>query len=296
LNSNIYIGTSGWSYPTGFGKWKGIFYPPKWSGDELKYYSDRFNAVEVNSSFYRALNVEMVQSWVKRTPAYFQFAVKLYNKFTHPSMYQKTQNASPAITADDVQIARAPLNVLMEKGRFAALLIQYPEFFQMNLGNIATLRQTLEQFKTYPLVVEIRHQSWRTTQTYDLLANHGATLARIDEPYFNNFDEVSTGKFEYWRMHGRNKEQWRAKDAGMGKYDYLYTPDEITEIADLMGKYGDPKNRRYSFFNNHPNGKAVVNAVELAYQTDQKIPFAKFSHMAEKYPDLKEITGAGTLM
>ncbi len=262
----------------------------------MKYYSDRFNAVEVNSSFYHTLDIGMTKSWVERTPTDFQFAVKLYNKFTHPTMYLKTQNASPTITQDDVHIARAPLDILMENGRFAALLIQYPEFFQMNPGNAAILRQTLEQFKAYPLVVEIRHQSWRVSQTYDLLTHYNATLARIDEPYFNNFDEVSTGKFEYWRMHGRNKEQWRAKDAGMSKYDYLYTPDEITEIADLLGKYGDPQNRRYSFFNNHPNGKAVVNAVELAYQTDQKIPFSKFSHMAEKYPDLKEITGAGTLV
>lgn len=296
MNGTIYIGTSGWSYPTGYGKWKGIFYPPKWSGDELRYYSERFNAVEVNSSFYHPLNVDMAKSWVERTPADFQFAVKLYNKFTHPSMYQKTHNSPATITADDVAIARAPLDILMENHRFAALLIQYPEFFILNPANIAVLRQTLDQFKAYPTAVEIRHQSWRVSQTYDLLARYGASLARIDEPYFNNFDEVSTGNFEYWRLHGRNREQWRAKNAGMSKYDYLYTPDEITEIADLLGKYGDPQNRRYSFFNNHPNGKAVVNAVELAYQTDQNTPFVKFTHMAEKYPDLKDITGAKTLM
>ncbi len=296
MNNTIYIGTSGWSYPTGYGKWKGVFYPPKWSGDELRYYAERFNAVEVNSSFYRTLNVDMAKSWVERTPADFQFAVKLYNKFTHPAMYQKTQKSSPQISPEDVQIARAPLDILMENGRCPALLIQYPEFFQMNTGNFNTLRQTLEYFKSYPLAVEIRHQSWRINQTYDLLSRYGATLARIDESYFNNFDEVSTGKFEYWRLHGRNHEQWHAKDAGMSKYDYLYSPDEITEIADLLGKYGDPQNRRYSFFNNHPNGKAVVNAVELAYQTDQKIPFVKFTHMAAQYPDLKEITGVKTLM
>ncbi len=294
--NNIYIGTSGWSFPTGYGKWKGIFYPPKWSGDELRYYSDRFNAVEVNSSFYRPLNVEMAKSWVERTPADFQFAVKLYSKFTHPDLYQKTQKASPAITAGDVQVARAPLDILMTNGRFAALLIQYPEFFQLSQKNISTLHQTMEQFKKYPIAVEIRHPSWQVSQTYDLLAHYGAALARIDEPYFNNFNEVSTGKFEYWRMHGRNKEQWRAKDAGMSKYDYLYTPEEIEEIASLLGKYGDPQNRRYSFFNNHPNGKAVVNAVELAYQTNQQTPFVKFTHMADKYPDLKKITGSDRLL
>ena len=49
------VGTSGCSYPTsGEGTWKGVFYP---SGkvDELEYYAEGFNAVEVNSTFYGSL-------------------------------------------------------------------------------------------------------------------------------------------------------------------------------------------------------------------------------------------------
>ena len=54
-NTNIYIGTSGWSYPKGEGTWTGYFYPTG-KINELEYYSQFFNTVEVNSSFYRPLN------------------------------------------------------------------------------------------------------------------------------------------------------------------------------------------------------------------------------------------------
>ena len=48
--AKIYIGTSGWSYPKGEGKWTGYFYPTG-KINELEYYSQFFNTVEINSSF-----------------------------------------------------------------------------------------------------------------------------------------------------------------------------------------------------------------------------------------------------
>ena len=82
------IGTSGWNYPTGKGTWNGIFYPlpedRERGFDELRFYSERFNAVEVNSTFYGQPRANATLGWVKRTPADFEFAVKLYQKFTHP--------------------------------------------------------------------------------------------------------------------------------------------------------------------------------------------------------------------
>jgi uncharacterized protein YecE (DUF72 family) len=64
--AKIYIGTSGWSYPTGEGTWNGYFYPPG-TKNELEYYSRFFNTVEVNSSFYRPPNPVYVANWVKKT-------------------------------------------------------------------------------------------------------------------------------------------------------------------------------------------------------------------------------------
>src|SRR5918992_519886 len=89
--NDLRIGTSGWSYPTGEGTWNGIFYPPKKAKkfDELAYYAERFDTVEINSTFYRTPAVNVTKSWATRTPKNFEFSLKLYQKFTHPKMFKE---------------------------------------------------------------------------------------------------------------------------------------------------------------------------------------------------------------
>src|SRR5690242_11321283 len=85
------VGTSGWNYPSGKGTWNGVFYPkprPK-DFDELAYYAEHFDTVEVNSTFYGQPRADVVRAWADRTPAGFEFSVKLYQKFTHPRMYRE---------------------------------------------------------------------------------------------------------------------------------------------------------------------------------------------------------------
>ena len=72
------IGTSGWSYPaSGEGSWNGVFYPPG-EVDELKYYAERFNTVQVNSTFYRPPVPGYVYNWVRKALAGFGFTIKLW--------------------------------------------------------------------------------------------------------------------------------------------------------------------------------------------------------------------------
>src|SRR5262245_25306358 len=101
----IHVGTSGWSYPTGRGTWNGIFYPRRRARgfDELTYYAEHFDSVEVNSTFYRSPAPSTTAAWLARTPAWFQFSVKLYQKFTHPDMYLSRAGATDwTVTAGDL--------------------------------------------------------------------------------------------------------------------------------------------------------------------------------------------------
>ena len=91
----VHIGTSGWNYPSGKGTWNGLFYPAtrsKRAGtagfDELRFYADHFDTVEVNSTFYGQPRADITTGWVGRTPARFSFSLKLYQKFTHPKMFR----------------------------------------------------------------------------------------------------------------------------------------------------------------------------------------------------------------
>src|SRR5436305_3912634 len=92
--TNLRIGTSGWNYPTGRGSWNGVFYPPSRGRpkgfDELSFYADHFDTVEVNSTFYGQPRAEVCRAWAARTPPAFEFSAKLYQKFTHPEMFKKT--------------------------------------------------------------------------------------------------------------------------------------------------------------------------------------------------------------
>jgi len=127
--AKIYIGTSGWSYPKGEGTWKGHFYPTG-KIDELEYYSQFFNTVEINSSFYRPPNPGYVYNWVKRVPQDFLFTVKLWQKFTHPKMYQEATGEVAAISQDDVDLFKRSLEPLTRYGRLGALLAQFPPSFK----------------------------------------------------------------------------------------------------------------------------------------------------------------------
>jgi len=85
---SVRVGTSGWSYPSGRGTWNGIFYPPRGASglrgaDELSFYAEHFDTVEANSTFYKPPAAATTARWVARTPAGFEFSVKLYQRFTH---------------------------------------------------------------------------------------------------------------------------------------------------------------------------------------------------------------------
>jgi Protein of unknown function DUF72 len=59
-----HIGCSGWSYSA----WLGPFYPSELeNSDWIRYYSQIFDYVEIDSSFYRTPNKSMVKNWGKKT-------------------------------------------------------------------------------------------------------------------------------------------------------------------------------------------------------------------------------------
>src|SRR5215211_7524940 len=78
--AGLYVGTSGWSYPT----WRGGFYPEKARpSDFLTFYSQRLPSVELNTSFYQLPAEEQFHAWAEQTPPEFRFAVKMNRRITH---------------------------------------------------------------------------------------------------------------------------------------------------------------------------------------------------------------------
>jgi len=288
------IGTSGWSYRAyGEGSWNGVFYPPG-KVDELSYYADRFNTVEVNSTFYRPPAPQVSSGWARKTPANFQFTVKLWQKFTHPEMFVEATGKGSDITQADVDIFKRGVEPLVEAGKLACLLVQFPPRFQYGEQNVEHFDRTLDFFKDFPLAVELRHRSWSDefSTTEKLLSEHGASLVYIDEPKFRfsiKQDFKPIGPIFYLRMHGRNIDKWFRHKSAADKYNYLYSSDELDPFVAGLHHVKDLTKQVYVYMNNHYRAKAVANAIMLRYKLDLPIDKAFWKGIIEEYPELNEL-------
>ena len=280
----IYIGTSGWSYPRGAGTWAGYFYPAG-TANELEYYSQFFNTVEINSSFYRPPNPGYVYNWVRRTPRDFLFAVKLWQKFTHPRMYEAATGEAAVISQSDVDLFNHSIEPLYKSGKLGALLAQFPPSFKNDRYGQQMLSAVIRTFGQYRLAVELRHRSWSDdAHTAELLREHNVAWVQIDEPKFPSSiaaDIPLTADMAYFRFHGRNKETWWTGDSET-RYKYLYSPEEIKELADKMRPAFEQTRLTFAFFNNHWRGYAPRNAADM--KRELKLPVDELP-VPEKLPD-----------
>ena len=293
----VLVGTSGWSYPTGKGTWNGVFYPKKKAGfDELKFYAEHFDTVEVNSSFYRVPSIDAVRKWAGRTPANFEFSLKLYQKFTHPDMFLKATGRDPAdLDTRDVDEFRAAIDPLANAGKLGALLAQFPASFQNDANTRGYLDWLLDAFKDYQVAVELRHRSFSEdpAEAMQILSAHRAALVQIDEPKFkdsirqNRRANVKT--LYYMRLHGRNAAEWWSHDKSEDRYNYLYSGSELDAIVEDVEDASKDVKKSYVYANNHFSAKSVANAVTIKNKLGQPIEGEYPETLVERYPDLKSL-------
>ena len=287
----IYVGTSGWSYPSGRGTWNGIFYPEKRARgfDELSFYAERFNTVEVNSTFYGQPRRNVALSWVKRTPPQFEFAVKLYQKFTHPDL---TRDKTP-VSQTDVDEFKGGIEPLAAAGKLGPLLAQFPASFKATPASRDYLQWLLETFRAYPVTLELRHKSWSDDPEglFDLLNEFGAAWTQIDEPKFrfsirqNLMPNVKS--FFYLRLHGRNAEQWWKHERSEDRYNYLYSEQELQPFAHAINSARAQVKKLYAYLNNHFAGQAVADAAVLRHLLDEPVTAPMPVELVERYPMLE---------
>jgi len=301
MAGDIHVGTSGWHYPTGRGTWNGIFYPARRPRgfDELAYYAEHFDTVEINATFYRMPEPDLSAAWVRRTPDRFTFAVKLYQKFTHPDMYLARSGARDwDLSLADVDLFRRGIAPLAEAGRLAAVLLQFPASFHADPDTHAYLDWLLEVLGNHPLVVELRHESWDAdagTPTRDLLNRRHAVRAVIDSPFPRQLDPAGavarTGHEGpvYLRLHGRNARQWWEHAEPDDRYDYLYSPAELQPFAEAARQASTAGRKVLAYLNNHFSAKAVANAAVLRSQLGQLLPGTYPAEIVARYPDLSEL-------
>jgi len=317
MESVLRIGTSGWNYPSGRGTWNGIFYPPtrrRPKGfDELAYYAEHFNTVEVNSTFYGQPRSEVSRRWADTTPPGFEFSVKLYQKFTHPTMFeQRVSSSLPEDARGDTELVRAlaqpnqsdleefrrGIDPLASRGKLGALLAQFPASFKDMPASRDYLAALVSAFDGLAVAVELRHRSWsdRFAETLTLLNELGAAWVQIDEPKFrlsirqNYLPNVHT--FYYMRLHGRNAAKWWHHDNKDDRYDYLYSADELKEFTRTLDAASRLVKKAYLYTNNHFSAKSVANAAMIKQQLGQELDGEYSEEFLARYPELRGIVKA----
>lgn len=205
------VGTSGYAYKP----WKGPFYPEKLPDAEmLRFYASQFHTVEINHSFYRMPVESMIQKWAEQVPAGFHFAMKANQQITH---IRKLRGVEETLRRF-LEVA----SILQEGDRLGPVLIQLPPTFKADLAVLdAFLKLRPRAFR---FAFEVRHASWHTPETLDLLRAHQTALciAETDKPLAPEAaltdEHLLTADFAYVRLR---KEDYSAKEiaAWRAKFD-----------------------------------------------------------------------------
>jgi uncharacterized protein YecE (DUF72 family) len=309
--ADLRIGTSGWNYPSGRGTWNGVFYPPSRGRakgfDELSFYAEHFNTVEVNSTFYGQPRPEVTRAWAERTPRDFEFSIKLYQKFTHPKMFKQAYVKGVSAGDDgadalldvlakpnqsDLDDFKRGVDPLASSGKMGALLAQFPPSFKSDEPSRDYLAWLLRAFAGYSVAVELRHATWSDAlgDTLALLNASGAAFVQIDEPKFRlsirQNQLPNTPVFYYMRLHGRNAAQWWTHDKAEDRYNYLYSADEVSEFVETLDAAREIVRKAYLYTNNHFSAKSVANAAMIRKQLGEPLEGEYSEAFLSRYPEV----------
>jgi uncharacterized protein YecE (DUF72 family) len=236
--NKIHIGTSGWSYKT----WLGPFYPLKLPSNEyLTFYARHFDTTEINTCFYHLPRPSTIERWLQQTPDDFMFCPKMNRQVTH---VQKLQGSRESL--DQFFQLFEPL-----KDKMGPVLIQLPASLSFHLPVVISFFQYLkDKYDNYELALEVRHPSWFTEESLDIMQQYGIALVFAQSVSFP-YRERITASSVYLRFHG----------SGV-LYGSGYDEAALKEYAAKMIAWSR-HHTIWAFFNNDMNGHALRDARTL---------------------------------
>ena len=249
---NLRLGTSSWSSAD----WLGVFYPEGTApADFITEYAKHFDAVEVDSTFYRSPSPAMVKNWARRTPQGFTFAAKVPRSITHDKVLQDCDG--------ELKEFLGAMDLLEDK--LGPLLFQFPYFNKQAFARpedfLARLKPFLESLPSgYSFALEIRNKYWVNARFLDLLRQHKVAFALIDHPWMTPVDQLLakldpvTSDFTYIRWLGDRKgieEKTKHWDRVIQDRER-----EMETWVPAIDKLLERRLRIYAFFNNHYAGFA----------------------------------------
>jgi uncharacterized protein YecE (DUF72 family) len=271
--ATVRIGTCSWADES-LSKY---FYPPGVpAGQRLAYYAERFDTVEVDSTYYRLPVEEMVSRWAARTPPDFVMHVKAFGLMTrHPVRLEQLppdlRDGAPTdergrvdrppreFRAEVFRRFSAALEPLRAAGKLGGVLLQFPSYVVYRERSLEYLEWAQEQLRGDEMLVEFRHRSWLDEENrrdvLSFLEERGLTLVVVDAPRLDSPTVIPTvaaltTPTAYVRMHGRNADTWHVRGGSAAdRFDYLYSEDELREWVEPLRELAGEAEQAYVVFN-----------------------------------------------
>jgi uncharacterized protein YecE (DUF72 family) len=294
MAGRIVVGTSSWADPGFVEEW----YPPDLAARErLRWYAERFDAVEVNSTFYAVPSPRTVGRWAQETPDGFTFDVKLHRLLSRHAADLKslppelrddaTANARgrveltpelEAALADRIAEAVEPLG-----GKLATFLLQLSPSFEPRLNELDELAALVARLNlTAPVAVELRNRFWlteaRAEDTLRWFEDHGAAFVCVDMPegsnaptLMPNLDAATRRDVAYLRAHGRNLQGYLRGRTVAERFAHRYEDEELEEIGERAGRLAEEVPTVRLMFNNNRGADAPVAAQRMRELLGQEV-------------------------
>ena len=286
VRKSIIVGTSSWADPGFVEEW----YPPGLPArDRLPYYAERFEAVEVNATFYAVPAARTVARWAEITPAGFTFDVKLHRLLSRhsaggdalPPPLRAGAALGPRgrVRLDDrleAALADAHLEALeplMAAGKLGAFLLQLSPAFSPHAHTLDELAPLLDRLAPHPVAIELRHRSWtrkgRLEPALAWMEDHGAAWVGVDAPQGEQVtlippvDAVTNPALAYLRAHGRDQDAYVRGRSVAERFAYRYDDDELREIGARAHELAQAAERVHVIFNNNRGSDAPVAAERM---------------------------------
>jgi uncharacterized protein YecE (DUF72 family) len=283
MSGRILIGTSSWADPGFVKEW----YPPKMAAKErLPWYAQRFQTVELNSSFYAVPDRSTVHQWVAATPDDFRFDVKVHRALSRhaapldslpPDLRDgvaTTDRGRIRLSAElEVALARRLVEEtapLAESGKLGAYLVQLTPAFAPRGHELEELDQLVETFAPHLVAVELRHRGWvrekRIERTLGWFSERGVAFVCVDAPPGDEIpimpplDAVTNDRLAYLRAHGRNTEGYLRGRSVAERFAWRYSDDELEEIGGRVGSLAEQAGEVHVAFNNNRGDDAPTAA------------------------------------
>jgi uncharacterized protein YecE (DUF72 family) len=261
----------------------------KGAEERLRYYTERFDTVEANSTYYHLPAREMVQRWADRTPDGFVMHVKAFGVMTrHPVKVEqlppdlrdeapldqrgRVERPSREFRAEIFSRFHDALEPLRETGKLGGILLQFPSYVVPKPASFDYLEWAVEQLQGDEALVEFRHAAWlddeHRDETLGFLERHGLTYVIVDAPRTEGRNVLptvvaTTSPTAYVRFHGRNAETWNKRTGSAAeRFDYLYSDEELREWAGQLRELAAKAEVVYAMFNN--NGRSAVGGETIA--------------------------------